>query len=99
MVDNEQFYDAEIAPVLAQLGQKCMDRGMSFLAVAEYRAGDWGRTAVQMPDQSLPLTIMHIAAQTGQNVDALMINIARHCRKHGIDTSSSMYLSRFGAAQ
>lgn len=99
MLDNEAFYDADIVPALRAIQKKCAEREMSFLAVAEYNPGEWGRTTVQTPTQSLALTIMHIAAQTGQNVDSLIINIRRHCHAQGIDMRSSMVLAPYAARQ
>jgi len=48
--DEEAFYDAEIAPVLAELAMKCIDRRIPFLALVQYASrpdgtGDYGETA------------------------------------------------------
>lgn len=92
--DNEAIYDAEIAPVLAKLAERCTQIRMPFIAVAEYRPGEHGRTAVSVTGQGLAMSIVGIAAQTGVNVDALMINIMKHCQQNGIDTGASIFLRR-----
>jgi hypothetical protein len=33
---DEEFYDKEVAPELARLAQKCIERKMAFLAMVEY---------------------------------------------------------------
>jgi hypothetical protein len=50
-IDREEFYDKEVAPMLAILRDKCVERGLNFLAFVEWdsmpNGGEWplsGRT-------------------------------------------------------
>ncbi|MES2973341.1 MAG: hypothetical protein V4757_07015 [Pseudomonadota bacterium] len=95
MTENEAFYDAEIAPALMALGAKLQERGMSFVATVEYDPGERGSTIALEEDAGLPMRILHIAANAGENFDALALGVIRYCKARGIDTSASMFLSRF----
>ncbi len=52
--DNEAFYDAEVAPVLADLSKRLTDRGMNFIALATYDdIGSVARTVGMVPGAPL----------------------------------------------
>lgn len=58
--DHEDFYDAEIAPVLLDLAHKCAARDLPFLALVQFSRsaegrGQYGETAVRL-DLSKALT-------------------------------------------
>lgn len=98
--EREKFYDEEVAPVLMELAKKCLENGLSMLASVEWDPtnpddGGWGKTMAlqRVQDRGLPITMQAIAVDAGRNVDSLILGIARHCNRHGIDLSQSMYLS------
>lgn len=98
MSDNgEQWYDAEIAPALAELAKRCNERGMSFVAVVEYRPCDRGGTYMLTEDAGLPMQMLQLCARTAPNVDAYVMNLARHCKANGIDTGASFVMNHLGA--
>ena len=98
-MSNEEFYDAEIAPKLKKLCQKCMNRKMGFVACVEYDPPNqgYGRTEFQPPDEigklSAAQRLVHWAARSEGNIDRLMMAVDRHAREHG---HSSVYLQFAG---
>ena len=91
---SEQWYDAEIAPILLNLANKCGDRGMAFVSVVEYELGRRSST-VRLPDGSgLAMIMLNHCAKTGENIDAYVIALSRYAISHGIDTKSSIVMSR-----
>lgn len=97
MTENEAWYDAEIAPVLMDLGEKLQARGMSLVAVVEYTRGERGSTICIAEDAGLEMRMLHMLSNSAPNVDSFMINLKRYCDRNDISTESSMYLRRFGA--
>ena len=95
---TEAEYDSIIAPKLMEIGKLCEEHGLSMVASVEYEHGKRGTTRVIGGDSGLAMVMLAMCDHAGENVDAFMINLMRHCNKHGIDTSRSMYLSRFGKA-
>lgn len=93
---SEQWYDEEIAPKLVELCKACKDRGLSFFAMVEYAHGDRAETRWIAPNAGLPMYMAPMLAHHGDNVDGFVINLIRHCRKMGIDWSSSMVLRQLG---
>lgn len=93
---NEEFYDAEIAPALLELGEKCKERGMALVAGVEYaRAEDWGSTVVGLFEQE-GLACMLWAAyalRCGNNLDSFMGAIIRMAKERG---HSSIYMMQLG---
>lgn len=94
-MDNETFYDTQIAPELARLARLCADQGMSFLAAVEYAPGDIGETRLLVtPSWSLELAALAIMAQG--NLDRLVINAARRiAQRSELDAKSSLVLQQF----
>lgn len=95
--EDEAWYDAEIAPALAALANRCHERGMAFVAVVEYKPGDHAGTYMVGEDAGLALHMVSLCSRTAPNVDAFVINLARHCKAKGIDTGASLVMKRFGA--
>jgi len=93
MMTNEEWYDAEIAPALAELAKKCHERSMSFVAAVEYEAGKRGGTYYLTEDAGLEMRMLHICAQTVPNVDSYVLNLKRFAKREGIDTSASWVLT------
>lgn len=90
--DNEQWYDAEIAPVLADLGDKCRERGMAFIAVVEYAQNERGATYSLPEGSGLEMHMIHLCSRSAPNVDSYIINLKRFAKRHGIDTSAAWAL-------
>ncbi len=93
MTENEQWYDAEIAPALMALAERCKERGISLVAVAEYSPGERGATYQLTENAGLPMVMLQLCGMAGENVDGYMIGLTRYCKKHGIDTSASMFMT------
>lgn len=79
---NEEWYDKEVAPVLAKLAQACGDRGMSFCASVEYDPEHMGRGRTEFQQQTKPVLqvsiaqlLVHWAARCNGNVDRLFMTI------------------------
>lgn len=89
---NEKWYDESVAPVLKDLGDKCLARGASLVAVVEYQSGHRGRT-VALSDASLEMRLLDFCAQAGTNVDAYFIAVVRYCRAEGIPTDGSVVMN------
>jgi hypothetical protein len=94
--EPEAWYDAEIAPALAELARRCHERGMSLIAVVEYAPGERGGTYFMHKDAGLEMEMIRLCAYTAPNVDSYAINLRRHCKERGIDTSASFTLNPRG---
>ncbi len=95
--EDEAWYDAEIAPALADLAKRCNERGMSFVAVVEYQPGDRAGTYMMTEDAGLSMHMVSLCSRTAPNVDAYVMNLKRHCKAVGQDMSGSFVLRGFGA--
>lgn len=93
----ETWYDAEIAPALADLAQRCHARGMSFLAAVEYQPSELGCTLYLTEGVGLEMRMLHICAATAPNVDRYVIALKQFAAAHGVDTSSSIVLTTLNA--
>lgn len=91
---SEKLYDDEIAPKLKELSEVCQRAGVPFLALVEYEPGEHGRTEYAPDSASLQMHIASFAARCDGDVDALVIAIARFCKRKGIDVSGSIVLTR-----
>lgn len=92
-VNNEAFYDAEIAPVLAQLARKCQARGMAFVAAVDNREAEGGgtyNTLLPSNDMSVAMHLNYMALRSVGNVDTLMFSVIKHAERVG---HSSVYLN------
>lgn len=96
VTENEAWYDAEIAPALADLAKRCHERGMSFVAVVEYQPGDRGRTAYMTEDAGLAISMVNLCAATVPNVDCYVMHLKKLCTERGQDMSGSFVLRGFG---
>lgn len=93
---DEAWYDAEIAPALAQLAKRCHERGMAFVSVVEYQPGDRARTVYMTEDACLAMEMINLCAATVPNVDCYVMNLRKLCQRRGQDMSGSIVLSGFG---
>jgi len=89
----EQFYDAEVAPILMELAAKCEERKLSFFTVVEWAPGEQGRTTSLQSGHGLGIKFAHAAAQANGNADALIMALIRYGREHG---HNSVCLSQLG---
>lgn len=93
-MSNEDWYDAEIAPELLRLAQRCQERGMSFIASVEYAPDERGGTYALTADAGLQMHMLHICSRTAPNVDAYAMGLVKHCVAKGIGHGGSIILSR-----
>jgi hypothetical protein len=89
---NEEFYDKEVAPVLADLARKCNARNMSFVTAIEFEPDDTALTLMMGPDPGLAITMMYMCAKAGVNIDAYLIGLIRHARTKNINMDQSAFL-------
>ena len=94
--ENEAFYDAEIAPALLALRDKCHGRDMPFLALVEWSPNEAGRTAHVPPNPSASVRMTHYAMKCMGNLDLLCMTAAREIKAEGL-SHNSIVLSNFGA--
>lgn len=81
--EREEFYDNEIAPALLEIGRKCEANGISLIAMAEWAAGEYGRTATISTEASFVIRMAHCAMQANGNVDSLIFAIQKYARENG----------------
>lgn len=87
--DPAATYDAEIAPALALLGERCTALGFHLVARVEYRHGEAGLTThTDDPGISVAQRLTAAAASANGNIDSLIL----FCLKH-FDCSSSIVLA------
>jgi hypothetical protein len=96
-MDDEQWYDKEIAPTLLDLSKKCEARGISLVAVVEYAPGERGRTSTISDGAGLEMRMLDFCARAGSNVDAYILALIRYCRRNKIPTDSSIVLNKMNA--
>lgn len=77
--ERESFYDSQIAPELARLGQLCMDNGLSLIAVCEFDSEkpDYGRTHASAETRSLPFKFIDLAVRTMPNLDSFVFAVKK----------------------
>lgn len=95
--EDEAWYDAEIAPALAALAQRCYERGMAFVAAVEYQPGDHATTYMMGEDACLQMQMVRLCSQTAPNVDRYILALRKHCKEQGQDISGSFVLRGIGA--
>jgi len=59
---NEQWYDSEIEPVLLELAERCKERGVSLVSVAEYDPGKRGAVYQLTENAGLPMVMLKLCA-------------------------------------
>jgi hypothetical protein len=88
MKTNEEFYDAEIAPVLAALGRRCIDRGMSLVAAVGNSEDTYSSRFIDLSIDNNPnVRLNYYANRARGNVDALFMRIESDAEKYGGDKS------------
>lgn len=95
---DEEFYDTEVAPVLMGLAKKHQDRGLGFLALAQWdKDGKVART-VTLPEKAPAslrwgLSLASASTEAGVNIDGFMLAVMKEARETG---HSSMILMQLG---
>jgi hypothetical protein len=75
--EKEKFYDEVIAPELGRLGRLCEERGLSFLAMAEWAPDQFALSLGAQAERGLVMQWVMWAATSRGNADALIGAIAR----------------------
>jgi len=81
-MDDEKFYDEEIAPTLLELGQKCKERGMPFLAAVQFNSGlpteGVGKTLLGTVGHfNTDMMLIYLAMKAQGNFDQLALNVSK----------------------
>lgn len=97
ITEAEAWYDAEIAPMLDALANRCRERGMSFVAAVEYQPGDHAGTYSLTPAAHPKMHMLRLCSMTAPNVDGYVLALKRYCAAEGIDTGGSFALRGIGA--
>jgi hypothetical protein len=94
VVDQEKFYDDEIAPDLRRIAEYCAKRGMSFAAAVQFADEGLGST-VKLAAAAHPcLRMTAYAARSKGNADALIWSIQKDGREHGHNSVCLQILER-----
>ena len=99
MPTPEEIYDAEIAPALLKVAQRCQELGFPMVAMVEYeRRVDGGRGRTEFCPEtegdnrpSAAQLLVHYAARCNGNVDSMLFAVMKGARKYG-HSSSCLYL-------
>lgn len=90
------FYDTEIAHALLELGRKCQDKGLAFIAVVN-DDGDIAKTIAIPPNSPAIFRYIEALSRCAQgnsvNVDSFFLAVMKEARKTG---HSSMILNQLG---
>jgi len=78
IAEREAFYDAEIAPVLMKLGEKCTERGMSLVAHVEWAPTEAGSTFCLAAESSFAIRLVKLACEVRGNVDSMIFALMKH---------------------
>lgn len=95
---TEEEYDAEIAPVLAELMRKVADKGGAMLCYVRFKGDDGGDSfglTMHAPDPSVHERIIELALKTRGNFDSIGIELTRLHKAGTIDASQSLLLGRY----
>lgn len=90
--ENESWYDAEIAPALAELARRCHERGMAFVASVEFMPNRRGTTVYMTEHAGLAMQMQCMCAETAPNMDAYVLSVLRYCKDQGLDYGDTFVL-------
>lgn len=93
----EEFYDAEIAPLLLRAAQLAQERGFALVATVEYDEDEFGITATLPAKHSHAMAICGLAARCKGNFDALAFGMAKRVRELGCG-HGSLVLAQMGVS-
>lgn len=97
VIDQEALYDAEIAPALLAISQRCQELGVPFVAAVEYKPGEVGQTMYVPEAACIAMQITLRGAASRGNFDGMCISLLRYLHRMGIDASASMFLKPPGS--
>ncbi len=80
---KEEFYDAEIAPMLLDLIKKCKAEGLSLVAMCEFGPNEMGTTLSIRDGAGIEIVMARMGIQARGNADALLMGLKQHAEKHG----------------
>lgn len=97
----EKIYDTEIAPALLKIAQRCQELGFPFIACVEWERADGQRGHTEFcpatdNQETRPTSgqlLVHYAARSKGNIDAMLMGVINDSRKYG---HSSIYLQQLG---
>lgn len=90
---RETWYDEEIAPALAAIGERCVARGMAVVAVVEFDPGQRGRTVWLPVGAGLEMVMLNHCSKMGTDIDGYVIGLRRYARNRRIDFGGSVFMS------
>ena len=88
---NEEWYDQNVAPVLAELATKCSERGMSFLATVGNQ-GDSYQTRQFVDSHDPAIRLILFASKARGNIDSLLMAVIKDAEERG-GVDFSVYLT------
>lgn len=98
MTEQEKFYDEEIAPALRAIMEKCNAKGMSLVAMVEYKPGEFATSRLMQPETSLPMVMLSHCAKMGLNIDGYIIGLLRYCNEKGIKYDQSIVMQQMSGS-
>jgi len=82
--EREAYYDAEIAPVLMDLGKACEERGLTLLAMCQWAPDEGGSTkGVPAGQRDCHVRSVMYAMEAKGNADLLFMALARDAKEQG----------------
>jgi hypothetical protein len=91
--ERERFYDEDIAPMLAEIGWRCAQHGLSFLAAVEWRPGAIGRTVQLCEQRGYGIDHANAAIIANGETDVLIAKLIAEAQRFGHE---SEYLRKLG---
>lgn len=95
MIDKEQYYDNEIAPLLAQVAEKCRDGGLPLFCSVQYNDESVADTMHLPPDSALELFAALVCLRSGRNMDAVFFNLLKFYKARDLD-KDSLFIKALG---
>lgn len=89
---TEAFYDKEIAPKLLEIVTLCKEKGIPFLAVAEYSPRLIGRTELKTEGECTSMVMVRHCARTAPNIDGYIIGLSRWAKENSVNIDGSIVM-------
>ena len=96
MTEGEMFYDAEIAPALLAIAEKCKAHNMSIVAVVEFAQDDRGSTCMLTPKASLEMVMLQHCNKMNSNLDGYVVGLMQWAKDNGVNMGGSIVARRMG---
>jgi hypothetical protein len=94
--EREAWFDAEIAPALMALANRCLENGMAMVSTVEYAPDKRSSTYAMPSGAGLAMHMLRMCSAAGRNIDGYIIGLAKYCHANNIDTGASFVMRRFG---